>query len=243
MGDVTEVTGIILSAMPVGEYDRRIVMLTKERGKISAFAKGARRPGSSLMGVTRAFVCGSFQMYEGRTSYTVKQADISEYFESVTTNLDSVYYACYFAELADYYGREGLEAAEMLNLLYLSLKALDNPKLPNKLVRYIYEIRLVDINGECPDFYATDLNRNAETDYLQDAGDGVNCAYGDRYIMGCHVNTSSLYALQYIVSAPLKRLYTFNLSDECMSEVGHVASRIVHSAVDKHIKSEEMLDE
>lgn len=154
MGDITEVTGMILSSMPVGEFDRRVVLLTKERGKISAFAKGARKPNSPLVGITRAFVFGTFQVYEGRTSYTIRQASITHYFEAVISDLDAVCYACYFAEIADYYGRENLDAAGMLNLLYVSLKALANKKIPDTLIKCIFELRMIALNGECPEVFA-----------------------------------------------------------------------------------------
>lgn len=216
MGDYIEVNGMVLSAMPVGEFDRRIVLLTRERGKISAFAKAARKPNSPMTGVTRAFVFGTFQLYEGRTSYTVKQAAISNFFEEIITDLDRVYYGCYFAELADYYSREGIDGTDMINLIYMSLKALAKPNIPNRLIRSIYEIRLVFINGECPDFFDSSWEK---------------------------VNQSTLHALQVIVTAPVERLYTFTLNDECMKELAGVAADIVHGAVDKRIKSEDMLEQ
>ena len=105
MGQTYILTGIILNTMPVGEYDKRVTILTRERGKITAFARGARRPKSSLQAATNLFCFGSFEAYEGRSSYTVVKAEISNYFRELATDLDKTYYGCYFLELADYFGQ------------------------------------------------------------------------------------------------------------------------------------------
>ena len=90
----------------MGEYDRVVSILTKERGKISAFARGARKPGNRLAAATNPFSFGCFKLYEGKNSYTIAEADIQNYFEGLRTDYAGAYYGMYFTEVTEYYTRE-----------------------------------------------------------------------------------------------------------------------------------------
>ena len=48
MREAVTLNGMVLLSAPSGEFDRRLVLLTTGRGKITAFAHGARRPGNPL---------------------------------------------------------------------------------------------------------------------------------------------------------------------------------------------------
>ena len=136
---------MVLQAAPIGEYDKRIVILTKERGKLSAFAKGARRPQSHLAGVTTPCAFGEFSLYEGRSSYTIHSADISHYFAELRTDVEAAYYGFYFLEFADYYTKEGNDEREMLKLLFQTMRALTRRRISLVLVKNIF------VTKECVD--------------------------------------------------------------------------------------------
>ena len=244
MNESINVTGLVLSVAPQGEYDRRVVLLTKERGKISAFARGARRSNSPLLAATNAFVVGTFTLYEGRNSYTLTHANVKEYFTELAKVQPEVYYGFYFLELASYYAREGLEETTMINLLYISLKALLNEKLDNQLIKVIFELKTMVINGEYPQVFA--CQSCGVTENLT----GISISRSGVYCQDClspgsdteQISPSALYTLQYIISAPLEKLYTFTVTAEVLLEIKAIMKKYKEQYIEKRFKTLEILE-
>ena len=148
MQDVVRAGGFVLSAQPQGESDKRLVLLTREFGRITVFARGARRPGSPYLALSNPFVYATFLLREGRNAYTLYGAESVDYFDGIATSDPGVYYGFYFLDLAFFYGQENLEASESVNLLYTALRALRKGAIPPSFLRSVYECRLMCINGD-----------------------------------------------------------------------------------------------
>lgn len=244
MNQSITVTGLILSATPIGEQDKRVVILTKEKGKISAFAKGARRQNSPLMGVTNPFSFGEFELYEGRTSYNIMHANISNYFMELSADFEGAYYGFYFLEIADYYTKEYNDEKQMLKLLYQTLRALPFGKIQRELVRYIYELKTLVINGEAPEVFRC-VNCGAEDRKLvfSSQNHGMICSECQALAPdGIPVCDSTLYAMQYIVSSTIEKLYTFTVSEQVLEELSRIMKQYTSTHMEKHFKSLEILE-
>lgn len=244
MADQIKVTGMVLSAMPVGEYDKRLVILTKERGKIHGFARGAKRPGNSLMAPSQLFVFGEFMLIEGRNAYTVVSAKVQNYFEELRSDVDATCYGCYFLEFADYYGRENADDLEMLKLLYQTIRALCKKTIPFPLIRCIYELKLMVVNGEYPEcFECVNCHSADDLQVFSAQRRGMLCG-GCRKQGGMNaipVSPAALYTIQYIISAPIEKLYTFRVSEEVLDNIRNIMYRYRNICIDRKFKSLEVL--
>lgn len=242
MGQNVILTGMVLSVMPMGEYDRRITVLTKERGKITAFARGARRPTSQLLAATSPFSFGEFEFFQGRSTYNLVKASISNYFRELSMDPLTACYGFYFLEVADFYGQENNDDTELLKLLYQSLRALEKKSLENRLVRRIYELRVLMAVGEYPNFFSCQQCKKSEhLAYFSVKRQGMlcsDCAAGEHVVP---VDQTTLYTVQFVLSAELSRLYTFAVSAEVFLKFDQIVDAFFSEQVPRKFHSLEIL--
>ena len=214
--DNIEVSGMVISSMPIGEYDRRLEILTADLGRISAFARGARKPSSSLVSVSRPFAFGQFFLYRGKNSYSLSGAKISNYFEDISKDVVKTYYGFYFLELACCFTREASPAKEELILVYQSLRALLSEKFDDRLVRAVYELKLISLSGYAPD-----------AEYIKSRRDLLS---------------GTEYAYDFVLRTVPEKLYSFRLSEDVLSEFADLTKELIGNTADKEFNSLKLLE-
>ncbi|NLK75463.1 MAG: DNA repair protein RecO [Clostridiales bacterium] len=239
----TTVLGMVLSAMPVGDFDKRVVILTREYGKISAFAKGARRPNSALLACSQPFSFGEFNLYMGRNSYSIISADITNYFAELRTDIESVYYGSYFCEFTDYFTKENNDEKEVLKLLYQTLRALTKKTIPNPLIRVIFELKMITLEGVGPQvFYCVKCQGDFIKPRFSPISGGMlceGCSSSDK--SASKLSTSCIYAMQYIISKEIEKLYTFVVSAPVLKELQSCMERYLKLHIEHRFKSLEFI--
>lgn len=242
-GTVT-VTGIVLATMSIGDYDKRLTILTKERGKITAFAKGARRPNSALLACSQPFTYGEFMLYAGRNSYNIQSVNIHNYFGELRNDIKTVYYGLYFCEFVEYMTSEGNDERAVMKLLYQSLRALSNDKIGIDLVRYVFELKLITLGGEGPQVF--ECMRCGSTENLgifSVQHGGIFCDNCRRTAQdGTKISGSTLYTMQYVISTPVEKLYSFTVTDQVLREFKYIMDRYRMEHIDRKMKTLELLD-
>lgn len=253
-----KVRGMVIGSTNVGEYDKRIIVLTLERGKITVFAKGARRPKSPHVAATAPFTFGTFTVYEGREAYNLVDVDVEEYFMDIRNNLSSIYHGLYFCELADYFVRENQRETNILKLLYRSIQILCLDIIEPSLIKSIFEIKILMLNGESYITYECAKCHGGRSENKNDSGAqqennvelvGIShkacgavckdCAKNYDDVM--ELSKAAIYAINYIFGSTVEKVYSFNVTDEVNKELSRFSKKYMARFVDRKFNSLEML--
>jgi DNA repair protein RecO (recombination protein O) len=172
------VNAVVLRHTDWGEADRLITLLARERGKVRAIAKGARKIKSRKAGHLEPFTRVALQLAAARDLPIITQAETLEAHLSLREDLVRTGYAAYVVELVDRFTYEDeTEATGLYDVLAQTLARVavhSDPWLP---VRY-YEMRLLDFLGFRPHlFHCANCGRDIlpEDQFFSAAVGGVIC--------------------------------------------------------------------
>ncbi|MEQ1933689.1 MAG: DNA repair protein RecO [Fimbriimonadaceae bacterium] len=150
MAEVT-VHAVVLRRRDMGESDRRLTLLTKERGVIDVTAKGARKGGSRLSGSSEPLSACILQLATGKRNQYVTQAQPISSFPGLRTDYDRLSYALALTELAAAVLPHEHPADEEFGFLVRALHDLEHHEKP--LVALIWaQLKLMDMSGFLPSF-------------------------------------------------------------------------------------------
>ncbi len=243
------VNGLITRVYHSGNNDRILHILTKEQGRLSVMVKGsASRKRDDTAAATQLFTYGNFELYRGRTGdlYWLRNCTALQYFFGVTSDLTAMALSTYLCDVATEVSAEedaGMETDDLLRMLLNTLYVLNERSKPAPLVKAVFELRLAAMIGFQPDLTACARCGEGYPDhaYLDIMNGRLVCAdcqtelnrrrpppdlereLGERRIV-CPITGSTLAALRYALSAPDRKIFSFNLQDpEELRSFSHVA--------------------
>jgi DNA repair protein RecO (recombination protein O) len=141
---------IILRTYKLGEADRIVVFLTRDRGKKRGVAKGARRQKSNFVGALEPLTQARVAYFEKEQRELVN-LNYSEPSRSAMSNstIETLGCAAYFAELIDEWASESHEDEKLYRLGASMVDALAGGIPPEPLTRY-FEYWLLSLQGVYP---------------------------------------------------------------------------------------------
>lgn len=143
---------IVLSRFDLGETDRVFTLLTRDRGKIRAIAKGARRPTSKLASSLEYFSRCRMILSRGRDLDVITSVEVIERPNGLGERIDAFSHACHLAEVTNRLVPDEQDVPEIYQLLSVALAEMERPGRPWLLARW-YEMALLALTGYRFDLY------------------------------------------------------------------------------------------
>jgi len=140
---------LVLRRLNYGETDKILTLYSRDKGRISAIAKGARKAVSRLSGATEALTLTRFQLASGRSLEIVTQCEVQEAFTALRQNLPRLAHGLYLADLIDHSVEDDAPNFALFDLLLQGLFLTQTLPDPALAARWL-EVQLLRDLGYAP---------------------------------------------------------------------------------------------
>ncbi len=239
---IIKTKGIILSEHNMGDFDKMLTILTPGMGKISCAAKGARRPKSSLLAGTQLLCFGEYLLYQGTSTYHINSCEIIEVFYKIRTDLEKLKYASHITKIISDVTTENQNNYKILQLYLNTLYMISETEINLNFILAVFKIRLVTILGYAPNInYCVGCKETENLSAFSLRYSGFLCSSCAKQDSGSiAISEGTKTALKYIVLAPPKKLFSFQLKEESLRELELIAKLYFDDKMEKEYRIEEL---
>lgn len=235
---------IVLKRVNIGETDRVVTLYTREKGKLSAVAKGARRAASKLAAATEPFNYGRYFVAVGKDLDVITQAEGLHSFHTIRSDLDRIAYATYLLELTNALVEEREANYELFDTLLSALYLLENEIDPRIVARY-FDLQIMSLTGYRPELDVC-LRCGATP---KSEGIAFSPTLGGRACDECgplpndviYLSGESVGAMRLLLRADARQVAQMNISNPIKDEISEAIRWYVRYRLDRDLKSAEFI--
>ena len=228
--------GIIIAENNMGDFDKMVTLLTPN-GKIGCSARGARRPKSQLMAGTQFLCFGEYMLVKGTNTYTLNSCETIEIFYSIRTDLDKLKYASHITKIIQDVTYENQNTYKILQLYLNTLYVISETDMDLEFILSIFKLRLLCLLGFMPKVKKCVSCNEENVQYFSIKENGFKCKNCAKQDTGAiQISQSTQKAIQYIVMAPAKKLYSFQMAEENKKQLAMISKLYMDVKLEKEYK-------
>ena len=231
---LTTTDGLVTRSYPSGNGDHILHLVTPTMGRLSVMVKGNQKKGNRFASITQLFTWGNYELYHKGDLYWLRGGSVLTPFYELAADLPAMALGAYLCDVTSDMTGEGESAEELLRMLLNALYLLSKGEKSHAIVKGVFELRALAVSGYCPDLEGCAVcgTQTPHESYLDVMNGHLICAdcqtnlnrqrvideevrlelLGERRII-CPMTASTLAAVRYILSAPDKKIFSFDLTD------------------------------
>ncbi len=235
------VNGIIIGRRTIGENNCFIDVLTDEFGVIEATAHGIRKITSKNAGACGLFAYSKFCFSKSGLKYTLNSAEPIYSFHNLSTDLEGLSLAAYFAEIMKSSAAPEQEADGFLRLMAVSLFEIEKKRIPFTQIKAVFELRVASMLGFAPDLRACTncVCYEHEIMHFDFMLGTITCNDCLRQPIedSAELSSSLLYTMRYIVYSDVNKIYHFTLKNNVLSRLTSICEKYLLLHLDRNFRS------
>ena len=189
------------------------------------------------------FLCfGEYILYKSQDKFSINSCDTIEMFYNIRTDLDKIKYAVHITKIIQDVTTENENSYKILQLYLNTLYMISETDKDPDFILSVFKIKLLCFLGFKPRVNGcVNCGEKERVNHFSIKDNGVKCEECYRQDKSSiEISTSTLAALNFIVSAPCKKVFGFSLKDESLREIKLLAKVYFNEKLEKEYKLEEL---